>query len=77
MGVNWHDYIERLPGVMLGKPVFRGTRITVELVLERLASGATTDDLIANYPPLTREHISAALAYALAVVKDEDVLLSV
>jgi uncharacterized protein (DUF433 family) len=35
--MDWHQHIERVPGVMLGKPVFRGTRITVEFVLERLA----------------------------------------
>lgn len=51
-------------GVMCGKPVFRGTRIPVEFVLERLAQGARQEDLIRSHPPLTAEYIVAALAYS-------------
>lgn len=47
---------------MLGKPIFRNTRMTVEFVLERLAQGARAEDLVRSHPPLTMEHISAALA---------------
>ena len=54
------------PGVMLGKPVIKGTRITVELLLRKLAEGATHDDLLAAYPKLERSDILAALAYAAA-----------
>jgi uncharacterized protein (DUF433 family) len=56
--------IEIRPDVMLGKPVIRGTRITVELVLRRISEGATEDDLVASYPHLTREDIRAAVAFA-------------
>jgi uncharacterized protein (DUF433 family) len=52
------------PAVMLGKPVIAGTRITVELILEKLAGGDTVEDLLDDYPRLTREGIAAALAYA-------------
>jgi uncharacterized protein (DUF433 family) len=52
------------PAVMMGKPVIRGTRITVELVLEKLAAGESEDQLLAEHPRLTREAIHAALAYA-------------
>ncbi|MCZ7650322.1 MAG: DUF433 domain-containing protein [Thermoanaerobaculia bacterium] len=52
------------PHVMLGKPVIRGTRIPVELILRRLAEGATEDDLLASYPHLTREDLRAAVAFA-------------
>jgi len=45
---------------MLGKPIFRGTRITVEFVLERLAQGAKPEDLIKSHPPLSADHIRAA-----------------
>lgn len=62
--MDWQRYIERVPGVMLGKPIFRGTRITVEFVLERLAQGAQPEDLIRSHPPLADEHVQAALAYA-------------
>lgn len=74
--MDWQQHIERVPGVMLGKPVFRGTRITVEFVLERLAQGARPEDLIRSHPPLTSEHIKSALAYALSVVRQDELLLS-
>lgn len=58
------ERIEINPEVMLGKPVIRGTRITVELILRKLSDGATDTDLLDAYPKLTREDIRAALAYA-------------
>jgi uncharacterized protein (DUF433 family) len=61
---------------MLGKPIFRDTRISVEFVLERLAQGARSEDLIASHPPLTIEHINAALAYAVSVVRQDELLLN-
>jgi uncharacterized protein (DUF433 family) len=70
--MDWQQLIEQVPGVLLGKPVFRGTRITVEFVLERLAQGAKPDGLIKSHPPLTSEHLQAALA----VVRQDEQLLS-
>jgi uncharacterized protein (DUF433 family) len=58
------DRIQIDPEVMLGKPVIRGTRIPVELLLRRLAEGATDEDLLASYPHLTREDLRAAVAFA-------------
>jgi uncharacterized protein (DUF433 family) len=58
------DRIEINPKVMMGKPVIRGTRITVELILRKLAEGATEEDLLDAYPRLTREDIKAAIGYA-------------
>jgi uncharacterized protein (DUF433 family) len=52
------------PKVMIGKPVVKGTRITVELILERLALGQSINDLSVTYPCLTEERIQAALRYA-------------
>ena len=52
------------PAVMMGKPVITGTRITVELILERLAAGETMEQLLQSYPRLSREGISAALKFA-------------
>jgi uncharacterized protein (DUF433 family) len=75
--MDWQQHIERVPGVMLGKPIFRGTRITVEFVLERLAQGAHPEDLVRSHPPLTVEHVMAALAYAVSVVRQDELLLSV
>jgi len=74
--MEWNRYIERVPGVMLGKPVFCGTRITVEFILERLAQGAAVDELLRSHPTLTHEHIKAALAYAVSVVRQDELLLS-
>jgi uncharacterized protein (DUF433 family) len=53
------------PGVMMGKPVIAGTRITVELILEKLAAGETVEQILDAHPRLTREAISAALLYAV------------
>lgn len=74
--MDWHDYIERVPGVMLGKPVFRGTRITVEFVLERLSQGVRVEDLLRSHPSLTESHVRAAVSYALSVLRQDEVLLS-
>lgn len=52
------------PAVMMGKPVVAGTRITFELILEKLAAGETVEQLLVAHPRLTREGISAAFAFA-------------
>ena len=72
--MDWRRHIERNPKVMLGKPVIKGTRITVELIVERLAAGATEDDILASYPRLKRQHIRAALAYAAASLSSDDIV---
>ncbi len=66
------ERIEINPKVMLGKPVIRGTRIPVELILRKLAEGALEQDLLDAYPRLTREDIRAAIAYAAEVVAHEE-----
>jgi len=72
--MRWQDYIERNPKVMLGKPVIKGTRITVELILERLGDGWTEEQLLASYPHLKAEHIRAAQAYAAAALSTDEVI---
>jgi uncharacterized protein (DUF433 family) len=62
--------IQSDPAVMMGKPVVVGTRITVELILEKLAAGETVEQIMEAHPRLTRESISAALAYAAQVVRN-------
>jgi len=69
------ERIEINPTVMLGKPVIRGTRITVELILRKLAEGATEAELLEDYPHLTTEDIRAAVAYGAAAVAHEEVVL--
>ncbi len=56
---TWRKWIVSNPSVMMGKPVIVGTRITVELILEKLAEGETVDDLLEAHPRLTREAIQA------------------
>jgi len=69
--------IEINPKVMLGKPVIRGTRITVELILRKISEGATEDVLLQAYPHLTRADIQAAVRYAVdTLAHEETVLLS-
>jgi uncharacterized protein (DUF433 family) len=63
--------IEVNPEVMLGKPVIRGTRVTVELLLRKLSEGATEEGLLEAYPHLTREDIKAAIAYAADTIAHE------
>lgn len=58
------QYIHSDPSIMMGKPVIAGTRITVELILEKLGSGETVDQMLAAHPRLTREAAAAALAFA-------------
>jgi uncharacterized protein (DUF433 family) len=59
------------PSVMMGKPVVKGTRITVELILEKLAAGETIDQILEAHPRLTREGIQAALAFAAETLRSD------
>ena len=69
-----HPLIERDPEVLSGKPTIKGTRLSVELILERLADGRTPNELLESYPRLTMEGIRAALEYGamLATLTDDD-----
>jgi uncharacterized protein (DUF433 family) len=69
----YNDLIEVNPQVMMGKPVIKGTRLTVEMILESLAAGETSDNLMASYPRLTKEAIKAALSFAADVLKGEKI----
>jgi uncharacterized protein (DUF433 family) len=67
-------YVETNPNIMMGKPVIKGTRITVELILEKLANGETFEEVLSEHPRLKREHIFAALAYAAHALKGDVIL---
>lgn len=69
-----HQRIEMRPDVMLGKPVVRGTRITVELVLRKLAEGCTLEELLDAYPRLTKEDVQAAMQFAADTLAHEEVV---
>jgi uncharacterized protein (DUF433 family) len=69
------DRIEINPKVMMGKPVIRGTRLTVALILRKLSEGADEEDLMEAYPKLTREDIQAAIRYAADTLAHEETII--
>ena len=71
-------YLERIsidPKVMVGKPVIRGTRIPVDLIVRMVAQGISYDEILAEYPRITIEDIRAALYFAADSVANEDIRL--
>ncbi len=74
MDVKLLELIETNPHIMLGKPVIKGTRLTVELILEKLAQGYTHEKLIDEYPFLSEDGIRAALLYAARSLSGSEVL---
>lgn len=75
MGGLIQERIEVNPEVMLGKPVIRGTRIPVELIIRKLSEGANEETLLEAYPRLTKQDIQAALAYAASSLAHETILI--
>ena len=71
--MDWRTRIVADPEVLVGKPVIKGTRISVELVMDLLAAGYTTQQIIGQYDHLTAEDIQACLAYAKEVIQSERV----
>jgi uncharacterized protein (DUF433 family) len=72
--MNYQERITADYRVLLGKPVIKGTRITVELILRKLSQGATVQDLLAMYPHLEEADVLAALTYASEVIANEEVI---
>ncbi|QQS51735.1 MAG: DUF433 domain-containing protein [Bacteroidota bacterium] len=69
--IDWTLHIESIPEKLYGKPVIKNTRIPVDLILEKLASGDTIEDLIEAYPKIQKEDISACLLFAADSIKNE------
>lgn len=69
--MDWREHITTDPKVCHGKPCIRGTRIMVSVVLDNLAAGALPDEVIRQYPSLSREAVQAALAYAAELAREE------
>ncbi len=72
--MDYRDFLESNSDVMLGKPVIKGTRITVELVLKKMSEGASVEDIIMAYPILTINSVKAVLAYASDMVSNETLI---
>lgn len=71
MKICWQDHIESTPEILRGKPRIKGTRIPASLILGYLASGATQEAIIAEFPDLKPEHIAACLDYARELAEFE------
>lgn len=74
---DWEKRIVFNPKVMVGKPVIRGTRITVEAVIGRVAEGMTLDEILEDFPYITKEDIKAAIRYAQSLVAGEEIIPTV
>jgi len=72
--MNWRERIVSDPNILVGKPVIKGTRISVELILGWLANGWTYEQLLEAYPYITREDILAVLAFAAERLREEEYL---
>ena len=73
--MNYVNHIEISERIMLGKPVIRGTRITVELILRKLGEGAAPEAILEMYPQLKQEDLRAAVAFAAESIAHEEYLL--
>ena len=71
MKTDWRSRITVNPDILAGKPIIKGTRISVEFILELLANGWTDEAIMENYPQLKKEDIQAALRYATDILKEE------
>lgn len=71
--MNISEYIEVNPKVMMGKPVIKGTRITVESILEKLSAGESEEDIMKAHPHITNTTIKATLAFAAQSLKGENI----
>jgi uncharacterized protein (DUF433 family) len=71
MDINY--YIEINPRIMVGKPIIRGTRITVEQILEKLSTGDSIEEILQAHPHLTKDQIHAALAFAAQSIRGDEI----
>ena len=69
--MKWKDHIEVNPSVLVGKPIIKGTRISVELILDRFADGWSMEDVLASYPHINREDVLEVLSFASELFKEE------
>lgn len=71
--MNWQERIIIEPNILVGKPIIKGTRLAVEFIIDLLAQGWSTDEILSNYPGIVIEDIQACLSYASAALKAEKV----
>ncbi|MGD0646048.1 MAG: DUF433 domain-containing protein [Candidatus Bathyarchaeia archaeon] len=73
MAEKWKERITFDPGILVGKPIIKGTRISVEFILDLLANGWTTEKILTNYSQLKKEDVIAVLKYATEILTEEKV----
>ncbi len=71
--MNWKEYIHSDPEVLVGKPVIKGTRLAIDFILDLLAQGWTEEQILENYPTLTKESLKALFAFVSECMKEEAV----
>ncbi|HAH56346.1 MAG TPA: antitoxin [Flavobacterium sp.] len=71
---TFQNIIIRNPEIMAGKPIIKGTRITVEIILKKLSEGISIENLLEIYPQLTNNQVFASLEYASNIIANEDLL---
>lgn len=69
--MDWRDYIHSDPAILSGKPIVKGTRLSVDFLLELLAAGWSEEQLFEGYPNLTRDFMRAVFAFAAESARDE------
>jgi uncharacterized protein (DUF433 family) len=73
MGQVPHERIVSEPEIMMGKPTIKGTRITVELILEEMGEGLSVEEVLRAHPHITKEQVLAALRFAADYMRNEDI----
>ncbi|MCF6352438.1 MAG: DUF433 domain-containing protein [Cyclobacteriaceae bacterium] len=73
--MNYANRVIINPDIMLGKPVIKGTRVTVELILRKLSEGMTIDQMLESYEHLSKEDVYAALTYASDLIANEEIII--
>lgn len=71
--MDWENRITLNPNILVGKPIIKGTRLTVEFIIDLLAQGWSIDEILRNYPGITVADIHACLSYASVLLKSERV----
>lgn len=69
--MDWKNHVTVNPDILAGKPIVRGTRISVELLMDRLADGWSVEQILEAYPHLTREDVLAAIAFVAEIFREE------
>jgi len=69
--MSWQNYIDSNPDILSGKPIFKGTRISIEFIFDLLSKGWTKEQILENYHSLSKESLNAAFLFVIDVIKDE------